>query len=85
LAENFISKVNQIRSETISRLKNLKEEVIADEDYKIEKGDTLWKIVKEKYNLTDNRDIANAINALVRYNSNIKKMKTDIAPPDGIR
>lgn len=83
LAENLISQINQIRSETISRLKDLKEQVIVDEDYKIQKGDTLWKIVKERYWLDNNRDIANTINALVRYNKNIKK--TDVTPPDGIR
>mgnify|MGYP001766199763 CR=1 FL=1 len=81
----FENRINQIRKESQERLKNLKNEVVDDEPYKIQKGDTLWKIVKEKYGLTDNRDIANTINSLVRYNSSIKKLKTDVAPPDGIR
>lgn len=85
LWERLISHVYQIRKESQDRLQKLKEEVIEDEIYKIQKGDTLWKIVKDKYWLTDNRDIANTINSLVRYNSNIKKMKTDVAPPDGIK
>lgn len=85
LWERLISHVDQIRKESQDRLQKLKEEVIEDEIYKIQKGDTLWKIVKDKYWLTDNRDIANTVNSLVRYNSNIKKMKTDVAPPDGIK
>ena len=85
LWERLISHVDQIRKESQDRLQKLKEEVVEDEIYKIQKGDTLWKIVKDKYWLTDNRDIANTVNSLVRYNSNIKKMKTDVAPPDGIK
>lgn len=85
LADDLISRINQIRLETSSKLKNLKEQVFIDEDYIVKKWDTLWKIVKEKYGLTDNRDIANAINSLVIYNKNMKKIKTDVAPPDGIR
>lgn len=85
LADDLISRINQIRLETNLKLKKLKEQVFVDENYIVKKWDSLWKIVKEKYGLTDNRDIANAINSLVIYNKNIKKIKTDIAPPDGIR
>ena len=85
LWEKLILQVDQIRKESQDRLQKLKEEVVEDESYVVKKRDTLWKIVKEKYWLTDNRDIANTVNSLVRYNSNIKKMKTDVAPPDGIR
>lgn len=83
LAEKLIQQIDQIRKESKERLKSLKNEVIEDEPYKIQKGDTLWKIVKDRYWLDDNRDIANTINALIRYNKNIKK--TDVTPPDGIR
>lgn len=85
LWERLISQVDQIRKESQERLQKLKEEVVEDENYIVKKWDTLWKLVKEKYWLTDNRDIANTINSLVRHNANIKKIKTDIAPPNHIR
>lgn len=85
LWERLISHVDQIRKESQERLQKLKEEVVEDENYIVKKWDTLWKLVKEKYWLTDNRDIANTINSLVRHNANIKKIKTDIAPPNHIR
>lgn len=87
LWEKLISKIEQIRSESKSRLQSLKEEIVEDEPYIIQKKDTLWKIVKEKYWLTKNRDIANAVNALVEYNKNVKSLKNDDNPDgwDGIK
>ncbi|MDD3145155.1 MAG: hypothetical protein PHV23_03500 [Candidatus Gracilibacteria bacterium] len=83
LGEKLISKIEQIRSESKSRLQSLKEEIVEDEPYIIQKKDTLWKIVKEKYGLTKNRDIANAVNALVEYNKNVKSLKNDDNPDGG--
>lgn len=80
----FENRINQIHKESQDRLQKLKEEVIEDEIYKIQKDDTLWKIVKEKYGITDNRDIWNTINALVRFNKNKKFLKNDKIPSDGI-
>ncbi|MDD2907701.1 MAG: hypothetical protein PHH98_03610 [Candidatus Gracilibacteria bacterium] len=86
LGEKLISQVEKIRAESKIRLQKLKDDVVIDdENYTVEKGDNLWKIVKRKYGLTDNHEIANAINALVKHNSSHKKIKTDIAPPDGIK
>lgn len=87
LWEKLISKIEQIRSESKSRLQWLKEEIVNDEPYTIQKRDNLWKIVKEKYWLTNNRDIANAVNALVKYNKNVKSLKNDDNPDgwDGIK
>lgn len=58
------------------------------EEYTIQKWDTLWNIVKTKYNLSDPRDIANTINALAKYNAD-KLKKTNLLsdttiPPDWI-
>lgn len=56
------------------------------ESYTVESWDTLWKIVKEKYGLTSNRDIANCINKLVKYNvdNEDKRDIEDDNTPDGI-
>lgn len=87
LWEKLISKIEQIRSESKIRLQSLKEEVVEDEIYKIQKWDTLWKIVKEKYGLDNNRDIANAINALVSFNNGVRWLRKDNNPEgwDGIK
>lgn len=57
-----------------------------DDSYVIKKWDSLWKVVKQKYQwLQTNRDIIAAINAIVQANSNIKRLQTDTTqPPDGI-
>lgn len=36
--------------------------------YLIQKGNNLWNIVKDKYNLTTNRDIANKVNEIAKAN-----------------
>lgn len=78
------NKINNLKpNQQVTEQSN--QEVVEDENYIVKKWDTLWKLVKEKYWLTDNRDIANTINSLVRHNANIKKIKTDIAPPNHIR
>lgn len=97
--ETFDRRINLIWNETKKELEDLMEQMkleqekreleekakLVDQDYTIEKWDSLWKIVKEKYSITDNREIANTINALVRYNSSLKKIKKDINPKDGIK
>lgn len=87
LWEKLISQVDKIRKESQDRLQKLKEEVVEDEIYKIQKGDTLWKIIKEKYDITNNRDIANAVNVLVKFNKNVNSLKNDDNPEgwDGIK
>lgn len=45
-----------------------KEKVNSEIEYKVVRWDSLWNIVKKHYNLTDNTDIANCINKLVKYN-----------------
>jgi hypothetical protein len=62
------------------------EEDKKDEVYTVKKWDKLWNIVKEKYSLTSNRDIANCVNKLVKYNvenNNAWKLQDDNTP-DGI-
>lgn len=44
------------------------EKVSHVQEYTIQPWDTLWQIVKTHYNLTSNRDIANCVNKLVKYN-----------------
>jgi len=40
--------------------------------YTIQKGDTLWAIVKKEYGLTNNTDIANKVNEVAKENSIFK-------------
>ena len=44
----------------------------------------LWKIVKKTYGLSDNLQIANTINALVRYNWKYTLLKREKLPPESI-
>ena len=37
--------------------------------YVVQKGDTLWGIAREKYNLTNNSDVAKKVNEIVEWNS----------------
>ena len=39
-----------------------------NKEYIVQKWDTLWDLVKTHYSLTSNRDIANCVNKLVKYN-----------------
>lgn len=39
-----------------------------DIEYDVKKWDTLWSLAKEYYSLTSNRDIANVVNKIVKYN-----------------
>lgn len=57
----------------------------SDSQYIVKKWDTLWKIVKREYWLLNNRDIANAINYIVKYNSNKTLKSYDFPPPDWIK
>ena len=55
-------------------------------DYKVKSGDNMWNIVKTHYWLTSNRDIANCVNKLVKYNiehDHAWKLADDNTP-DGI-
>lgn len=45
-----------------------KQEIPIVSKYIVQKWDTLWKIVKKQYGLTDTNDIANMVNALVKDN-----------------
>ena len=38
-------------------------------DYLVQKGDNLWNIAKNRYNLSDNADIANKVNEIAKYNN----------------
>lgn len=86
--ETHESRIQLIREETKNELKVLKKQtILQDISYTIQKWDNLWKIVKEKYGLDNNRDIANAINALVSYNNGVRWLKNDNNPEgwDGIK
>lgn len=57
-----------------------------DKSYTVKSWDTLWQIVKQQYGLSSNRDIANCVNKLVKYNiaqNNAWKLAEDNTP-DGI-
>jgi hypothetical protein len=62
------------------------ENITEDQEYIVKNWDTLWQIVKMHYWLTSNRDIANCVNKLVKYNienNNAWKLAEDNTP-DGI-
>lgn len=61
-------------------------ESTVDKFYTVKSWDTLWEIVKTHYRLKSNRDIANCVNKLVKYNidnKNAWKLAEDNTP-DGI-
>lgn len=86
LSEKVLEQVEKIRQDSKKRIESIKKdyEESQDKDYIISRGDSLWKIVKEKYDLNDNTQIANAINALVQHNKDMKWIRKDQKPADGI-
>lgn len=89
LSEKVLEQLEQIKQDSIVKIESVKKDVeqLQYEPYTIQKWDNLWKIVKEKYGLDNNRDIANAINALVSYNNGVRWLKNDNNPEgwDGIK
>ncbi len=57
-----------------------------NQEYIVKSWDTLWDLVKKNYGLSSNRDIANCVNKLVKFNienNNSWELSTDNTP-DGI-
>lgn len=94
VVENDTHPNNQIEWDTnlvvvqpIVNTPDIQETIPQDKDYIVKSGDNLWSIVKKYYWLMSNRDIANYVNKLVKYNITYNKDSRNIADdntPDGI-
>ena len=69
-ADKLISIINTNKLTMFNSLDNMivddKEEITT---YIVQRGDNLWNIVKEYYNLNSNSDIANKVNEIATYNN----------------
>ena len=69
-ADKLISIVNANKLTMFNSLDNMivddKEEIPT---YIVQRGDNLWNIIKEYYNLKSNSDIANKVNEIAAYNN----------------
>lgn len=79
--------INVVVHEQINNTVDVQNIIPQDKDYIVKSWDNLWNIIKKYYGLTSNRDIANYVNKLVKYNLAHNTDNRNIADdntPDGI-
>ncbi len=62
-------------------------EEIKNKSYEVQKGDTLWQIIREQYGISDYTDIANTLYKIKQFNdtNNFWENKVDFSKPDTLK
>ena len=64
-----------------------KNDEIKNKKYEVQKGDTLWQIIREQYGISDYTDIANTLYKIKQFNdrNNSWENKVDFSKPDTLK
>ena len=64
-----------------------KNDEIKNKKYEVQKGDTLWQIIREQYGISDYTDIANTLYKIKQFNdvNNFWENKVDFSKPDTLK
>lgn len=89
---NMQNNINDVIVENKSQNENFKENKESNEtskctSYEVKKWDTLWKIIREQYGVSDFTDIANILYKITQFNqkNNSWENKVDFSKPDDLK